>query len=274
MDEQRPIRSDGLAAQPTEMPRLGGAGPFVINLASSGVPMKLPEDLLASFPGTRLYRLKRTEDRRVRYRLRLGPFSGEDAADAALHKLRESYPSALTATATEDDLRLVAHLLPVPRNAPAVNIESTQTMRPLTDVELADDEASPCYVIQLSVAEQAFNPDDLPSLDIFGFYRLYSVADCSEGRVAHVLRLGFFGSEIAAGAVQSYIAAHYPSAKIERVSRAERERFDEQLRVEARKDVGASGVHAVIEITDELLVRPRFATTGDAGAEPTAAPAR
>ena len=38
------------------------------------------------------------------------------------------------------------------------------------------------------------------------------------------------------------------------VSVAERERFSHQ-RVEARKDVGASGKHAVIEITGELVTR-------------------
>jgi hypothetical protein len=42
------------------------------------------------------------------------------------------------------------------------------------------------------------------------------------------------------------------------VSLAERERFADQ-RVEARKDVGATGRHAVIEITDELVARRRRA---------------
>jgi hypothetical protein len=40
------------------------------------------------------------------------------------------------------------------------------------------------------------------------------------------------------------------------VSVAERERFAHQ-RVEARKDVGATGTHAAIEITDELVARRR-----------------
>jgi hypothetical protein len=141
-----------------------------------------------------------------------------------------------------------------------LSIEGTQSIRALTPVELAEEVHAGCYVIQLSVAAQAFDPDELPSLDIFGCYRLYSVAGESQGRVSHALRLGFFSTEIAARAVQGYIATHYPSAEVACVGRAERERFDEQQRIEARKDVGATGVHAVIEITSERHIRPRFAT--------------
>jgi hypothetical protein len=47
------------------------------------------------------------------------------------------------------------------------------------------------------------------------------------------------------------------------VSLAERERFADQ-RVEARKDVGATGRHAVIEITDELVARRRRASRSTA----------
>ncbi len=103
MVDESTFSLDDLPAPMTEMPRLGGPGPFVINLATAGAPIPLPRDLLAAFPGTQLYQLQRTEDRRVRYRLRLGPFLAEDAADAALLKVRELYPGALTATASDDD---------------------------------------------------------------------------------------------------------------------------------------------------------------------------
>jgi hypothetical protein len=340
MGEHATFSNEGhLSAPLSAMPRLGGPGPFVINLATAGTPTALPHERLTSFPGTQVYQLQRNEDRRVRYRLRLGPFLVEDAADAALLKVRELYPGALTATAADDDLRVVAHLLPrvsdasipelslvesvvwdpdrhatphareqhnfdlselslvddLPRGIPtlmtpvaagavparavplppaAVSIDSTETLRPLTALDLADDAHGACFVIQLSVAAAAFDPDDLPSLDIFSCYRLYSVAGNTQSPVAHALRLGFFSTEIAARAVQSYIATYYPAAKVERVSRAERERFDEKQRVEARKDVGASGAHAMIEITSDRLVRPRFATTPEPPAAPTAAVTR
>jgi hypothetical protein len=153
---------------------------------------------------------------------------------------------------------------PAPREVkkldePLESLESTQTMRALTPMELEDNEASRWFVIQLALADHAFDPDAVPNLDIFSEYRLYSVAGLDQGRVVHALRLGFFREEIGAVAVASYLAAYWDQPTIKRVSLAERERFADQ-RVEARKDVGATGKHAVIEITDELVARRRRST--------------
>ncbi|MGP8228916.1 MAG: SPOR domain-containing protein [Steroidobacteraceae bacterium] len=134
------------------------------------------------------------------------------------------------------------------------SFESTQTIRPLTPLELEDAAASRWFVIQLSIADQAFDPDSVPNLDIFTVYRLYSVAGLEQGRVMHALRLGFFSDEVAAGAVASYLTAFYQTSMVKRVSAAERERFADEC-FEARKDVGATGQHAVIEITSERVVR-------------------
>ena len=132
-------------------------------------------------------------------------------------------------------------------------------MRALTAPELEDAESRRWFVIQLAVADRAFDPDAVPNLDIFSEYRLYSVAWADQGRNVHALRLGFFSEEIAAVAVASYLGAHYDKPTIRRVSVAERERFASQ-RVEARKDVGETGKHAAIEITDELVARRRRST--------------
>jgi hypothetical protein len=153
---------------------------------------------------------------------------------------------------------------PAPREVkkldePLESLESTQTIRALTPMELEDNEASRWFVIQLALADHAFDPDAVPNLDIFSEYRLYSVAGLDQGRVVHALRLGFFREEIGAVAVASYLAAYWDKPTIKRVSVAERERFADQ-RVEARKDVGATGKHAIIEITDELVARRRRST--------------
>jgi hypothetical protein len=153
---------------------------------------------------------------------------------------------------------------PAPREVkkldePLESLESTQTIRALTPMELEDNEASRWFVIQLALADHAFDPDAVPNLDIFSEYRLYSVAGLDQGRVVHALRLGFFREEIGAVAVASYLGAYWDKPTIKRVSLAERERFADQ-RVEARKDVGATGKHAVIEITDELVARRRRST--------------
>ncbi len=329
---------DDLLAPAPETPRLGGEGPFVINLSASTAPIGVPITGIAGGQG-HVYQLQRPEDGRMRYRLRLGPFAKEEEADAVLLKVREVYPSALTATAGPDDLRAIAALqakaapptlngrsptqaLPVTkappapatpppappyrspripvlltevvsRGAPAANpsnsaalptrvsvvptpiartnnppplrevqpsahpaprLDSTQTVRALTPLELEDEEAMRWFVIQLASAEDAIDPDTVPNLDIFSVYRLYAVAGLDQGRIMHALRLGFFSEEIAAAAVASYLSAYYDKPTIKRVSAAERDRFADQ-RVEARKDVGATGRHAVIEITSERVVR-------------------
>jgi hypothetical protein len=380
---------DDLFAPLPETARLGGPGPFVINLSVSSAPITLPVKGITGGQHVHVYQVQRMEDRRPRYRLRLGPFVNEDEADAALKKVRDIYPGALTATADADDLRAIASLrakadalhapaekpaersqpaakpapssmptasatptasamptagpkipvlrvsaavptlsapvpvlrqaeqlgkrmpsvettptasakpapsakpvpsakpapsamptaelrspvrapaavptpsapIPVPRQAEQLNdhvlsLETTQTVRALTQLELEDDKASRWFVIQLSLAEGGFDPDTVPNLDIFSVYRLYSVAGIDQGRIVHALRLGFFTEEIAADAVASYLAAFYEKPIIKRVSAAERERFAEQA-LEPRKDVGATGKHAAIEITSERFVRER-----------------
>jgi hypothetical protein len=139
---------------------------------------------------------------------------------------------------------------------PTPSLESTQTLRPLTPLELGEHEAPRWFVVQLALSDDAFDPDALPHLDIFSLYRLYTVIGLDQGRLVHALRLGFFAEEVGARAVASYLSGFYDEPIVKRVSVAERDRFADQ-RVEARKDVGATGRHLAIEITDELVVRGR-----------------
>ena len=143
-----------------------------------------------------------------------------------------------------------------PREVPMPMVETTQTVRALTPTELNDRNASPSFVIQLLLATEPPDPEAVPNLDIFNEYRLYAVAGRDQGVVKHALRLGFFGDEAAAKMVASYLAAFYDNPLVVRVSGAEKDRFAER-RVEARKDVGATGRHAAIEITGDLVARRR-----------------
>jgi len=405
--------------------RIGGAGPFVINLHASTAPIGLPAKSPAGNEHTRLYRIQRVDDGRIRYRLRLGPFATEDEAEVALAQARLEYPGALMVTAAADDLHAISLVrgktnpggpsadvrstdtsadardtdkvlqpvldtrrftLPItadpvapaalpaaaapvppliltlvedepvraaapvlvaavpkpaptpaaviaapaaaaaapvravvaktapaaaapqraavsaasdaasmqalisaidteidttPRNAaarpvlhtvpaakvtarrddaragaPVPSLESTHTLRPLTPLELGEHEAARWFVVQLALSDDAFDPDALPHLDIFSLYRLYTVIGMDQGRLVHALRLGFFGEEVGARAVASYLSGFYDEPIVKRVSVAERDRFADQ-RVEARKDVGATGRHLAIEITNELVVRGR-----------------
>jgi hypothetical protein len=397
---------DDLLAPLPETQRLGGPGPFVINLSASITPIGVPAKGIAGCEHLHVFLVQRMEDRRLRYRLRLGPFVSEDGVEAVLDRVRAIYPSALTATADAEDLRVLASMqaktgtpppktdapplkmdgpqsktdapqskidvpqpitakrsptisaspapaevvpslsllavpagsaavplelvpspprilpaspeppspraavptvtkaVPSPRKArseaippataaspmqlnkpaqqngpvqlnkpialnkplqlnkpaqlskPVPTLDTTQTVRTLTQLELEGDQASGWFVIQLALAEEAFDPEALPSLDIFNAYRLYSVAGIDQGRIVHALRMGFFSEEVGARAVASYLAAYYENPTVKRVNMAERQRFADQ-RLEPRKDVGATGKQAVIEITGERFVRDR-----------------
>jgi hypothetical protein len=144
-----------------------------------------------------------------------------------------------------------------------LSLEATQTVRVLTSSELRDTEALRWFVIQLSLAEHPFDPETVPDLDIFSVYRLYSVANIDQGQIMHALRVGFFAEEVAALAVASYLATYYDKPIIKRVSVAERERFANH-RLEPRKDVGATGRHTAIEITDERFIREKRSTSSAA----------
>ncbi|MGB6356251.1 MAG: SPOR domain-containing protein, partial [Steroidobacteraceae bacterium] len=113
---------EDLLAPLPEKTRLGGPGPFVINLSASSAPIDLPpKGFVDCQRGVHVYQVQRMEDRRPRYRLRVGPFASEDDADAVLLKVRDLYPSALTATADADDLRAIAGLQaksPTPTSPP------------------------------------------------------------------------------------------------------------------------------------------------------------
>jgi hypothetical protein len=393
--EPRELSFDDLNAPMPDTARLGGTGPFVINLCASSAPLPRPVDDLGS-RNAQVYRIQRVEDGRKRYRLRMGPFVREDEADAALTRVRDIYPGALTATAGADDLSAIADLrakarIPPPEQpivnpvndassksagltpalpdllplsappAPAVleqpiqlapepvasspvrappvmdasfdamiaslslepplsmpsepalksvaepalkfvsktaapnvkstsgsaavtarspdrsealgepeiSLENTQTLRPLTSLELEDQDPLRWYVIQLALSDHAFDPATVPNLDIFLLYRLYSVADVDHGRSVNALRLGFFGEEMAARAVAGYLTTYYDKPQVKRVSVAERERFSVQ-RLDARKEVDGTGQHSVIELTSERAVHGERAVRQEPVARPAA----
>jgi hypothetical protein len=71
--------------------------------------------------------------------------------------------------------------------------------------------------------------------------------------------------------VHGYIKTHFESAAVKRVSIAERERFAER-KVAARKDIGATGMHAIIEMASpkpvpEIRLADLAASSGQRPAE-------
>lgn len=124
---------------------------------------------------------------------------------------------------------------PVPKQVPPAmvresslahpNLDSTQTIRALTNEELSDSAQDKWFAIQLAASEQPVNLDTMPHLDIFEAYSLYSVATAGSGKIVHSLRLGFFKEAVSAEAVTGYLKTFFASPTVLRISVAEQSRF-------------------------------------------------
>jgi hypothetical protein len=182
----------------------------------------------------------------------------ESAAKAASSKV----PAAVSGAADSALLQAPpAAVAPAARPAASSTaapplLDSTQTVRALTPTELTDGEASRWFAIELMLSPDQIDAAEVPNLEIFDAYRLYSVTGPDQGRIIHALRLGFFSSETAAQSVARYLTTYFTTPTIRRVSIAEHERFAERL-VTAGKDIGASGMHAVIELAGTPAPRPQ-----------------
>ncbi len=116
----------------------------------------------------------------------------------------------------------------MPGKTPSANnpdLDSTQTIRALTNEELADEAQEKWFAIQLAASEQPVNLDAMPHLDIFEAYRLYSIAIAGSGKIIHSLRLGFFKEAVSAEAVAGYLKTFFGSPSVLRISMAEQARF-------------------------------------------------
>lgn len=152
----------------------------------------------------------------------------------------ERPPPAATATVMSAARQLHSDPLPA--------FDSTDTLRPLTAADLAKDQLTKWFAIQLAVGKDAFRPEDVLSLDLFKEFNLYSTTALDQGRPLHALRLGFFLEEAAARVIAEYLRSYFDAPTVTRVSASEHERFAEGL-VAARKRSGETGIHEVVELS-------------------------
>src|SRR6202043_2108988 len=117
-------------------------------------------------------------------------------------------PAAAKATARRDVARA---------GTTVPSLESTQTLRPLTPLELGEHEAPRWFVVQLALSDDAFDSDALPHLYIFTLSPLYTVIGLDQRRRVHALRLGFFAEEVGARSVAGYLATFYEEPLVKRV---------------------------------------------------------
>lgn len=98
-----------------------GAGSqlFVINLCASIAPVPIDGRNMPGLENYKLYQVARVEDGRTRHRLRLGFFTNEAHAERVLTVVRQQYPTAFTASLSDEDRRFTRGYVPAP--APAAS---------------------------------------------------------------------------------------------------------------------------------------------------------
>jgi len=102
-----------------------------------------------------------------------------------------------------------------------VTPEDTQT---LTDIRLdAENNAPPCFAVQLIWAVAPIDVSALPHLAIFDAYTLYNVEGSRQGRKWFGLRLGFFSDPNSATQVAHYVRSDYPAVAVVPVATRERD---------------------------------------------------
>jgi hypothetical protein len=102
-----------------------------------------------------------------------------------------------------------------------VTPEDTQT---LTDIRLdAENNAPPCFAVQLIWAVAPIDVAALPHLAIFDAYTLYNVEGSRQGRKWFGLRLGFFSDPNSATQVAHYVRSDYPAVAVVPVATRERD---------------------------------------------------
>jgi len=123
----------------------------------------------------------------------------------------------------------------------------------IADTVVPDDSGvSPFpYVINLASSITPFHAKELPDLEEFLSYRLYTTTFDKKGRKWNRLRLGFFKSVVQADAVLEKLVSHYPAAWVTKVSVAERVRSSESILADSRAGSGASSSTA-----PEAIERP------------------
>ena len=82
----------------------GGATLYIINLSSSTTPMALEVPDAPELEGFAVFRSRRVEDGRDRYRLHLGYFESREDAQRVLPVVRSRYPAAWVALAPPDSM--------------------------------------------------------------------------------------------------------------------------------------------------------------------------
>lgn len=149
------------------------------------------------------------------------PPSTQPATTAVQSPAAQSMATAPAAVSAPVQARGVPSVVQDDSEVRIVTPEDTQT---LSDIRLdAENNAPPCFAVQLVWAVAPIDVAALPHLAIFDAYTLYNVEGSRQGRKWYGLRLGFFSDPNSATQVAHYVRSDYPTVAVVPVATKERD---------------------------------------------------
>ena len=214
---------------------------YVINLFSSLMPMPLEIPHTRGLEGLAVFRSRRVEDGRERFRLHLGYFESRAEAEAALEAIQKDFPGALVASAPRSGLGSLDD----------TNLSEFRLIRSPTSLVAELDHTAPPetqstqrYVVQLNWTSRRADPAEIPQFAIFQAYSLYTVTLMRAGVRYYGIRLGFFTSAISARQVALYLRREFPSVTVLPISEREYARAREMIE---QREIRASPPPEVVD---------------------------
>jgi hypothetical protein len=108
---------------------------------------------------------------------------------------------------------------------PEVRVVTPEDTQTLTDIKVdRQNNAPPCFAVQLVWSVSPIDVAALPHLAIFDAYTLYNVEGNRQGRKWFGLRLGFFSDPNSATQVANYVRSDYKNVAVVPVAVKERDR--------------------------------------------------
>ena len=218
---------------------------YVINLFSSLMPMPLEIPHTRGLEGLAVFRSRRVEDGRERFRLHLGYFESRAEAEAALEAIQKDFPGAWVASAPRSGLGSLDD----------TNLSEFRLIRSPTSLVAELDHTAPPetqstqrYVVQLNWTSRRADPAEIPQFAIFQAYSLYTVTLMRAGVRYYGIRLGFFTSAISARQVALYLRREFPSVAVLPISEREYARAREMIE---QREIRASPPPEVVDFATE-----------------------
>ena len=190
---------------------------YIVTLCSSPMPMPIRVPFVHQLEGFSVFRSRRVEEGRERFRLHVGYFDSLARAREALPVIRDAFPAAWVELAPpanggslDDTLTTVFDLV---RRGSARVIGSKQFGPAPTSFEVKGSvDAAQRYVVQLDWSDSPIESSSFARLQEFRGYDLYSVLERRDGRARYGIRLGFFKNVRLAKRMAAQLHSLFPSS--------------------------------------------------------------